>query len=193
MPDPAVRLHLVAPAAPVADLALCVAAACEAGDVASLLAAPDRISGLRELARQHDVALLTTDPRVALRLGCDGVEVGSRADYDDARAVLGFSHVVGAHCGSSRHLAMELADAGADYIAFSQGHDRPDAEPIIAWWSELFEIPCIAADPVAPPGLAALLSQRPDFIRPSDQMWRTDEDSRAIIAATMRAIVEWRE
>jgi thiamine-phosphate pyrophosphorylase len=191
MPEPAVRLHLVAPPAAGADIAPCFAAACETGDVASLLAAPELIPALGDLARRHDVALLTTDPEAALRLGCDGVETLSRGDYDKARAALGFSRIAGAHCGSSRHLAMELADAGADYIAFSQGDVSPDAEPIIAWWSGLFEIPCIAADPVAPPGLAALLSQRPDFIRPADGMWRSPDDSRAVIRATMRAIAEW--
>src|SRR5205823_348615 len=138
MPEPAVRLHLVAPPSPGTDIALCFAAACETGDVASLLAGSDLVPNLRDLARQFDVALITVDPQAALNLGCDGVETSSREDYDKARAVLGFSHIVGAHCGSSRHLAMEHADAGADYIAFSQGHDQHDAGPIIAWWSELF-------------------------------------------------------
>jgi thiamine-phosphate pyrophosphorylase len=186
------RLHLVAPFAPASDVARCFAAACEAGDVASLLAAPELVPSLVETARQYDVAVLTTETEAARKLGCDGVEVASRQDYDAARGILGYNHIVGAYCGSSRHLAMELADAGADYIAFSQGHDRSGADPIIAWWSELFEIPCIAADPVEVPGLAALLSQRPDFIRPADTMWRSADDSRAIVTAVMQTIAEWR-
>jgi hypothetical protein len=44
---------------------------------------------------------------------------------------------------------------------------------------------------VAPDGLAALLSQGPDFIRPADEMWRTPGDSRAVISATMRVITGW--
>jgi thiamine-phosphate pyrophosphorylase len=191
MPDPAVRLHLITPSAGDAEIADCFIAACESGDVASLLAAPELVAALIEPARQYDVALLTTDATAARRLGCDGVEVASRQAYDLARDILGYSHIVGARCGSTRHLAMELADAGADYIAFEQAHDHPDAEPIIAWWSELFEIPCIAADPVDIPGIAAILSQRPDFIRPAEQMWRSPDDSRAVIGAMMRAIAEW--
>jgi thiamine-phosphate pyrophosphorylase len=190
MPQPVVRLHLVAPAAPAGEIAQSFAAACAAGDIASLLAPPELVPDLIEIARRHDVALLTTASEAALRLGCDGVEVASREDYDVARKILGFNHIVGARCRSSRHLAMELADAGADYIAFSQAHDRPGADPIIAWWSELFEIPCIAADPVEPPGIAVLLSQRPDFIRPADTMWRSVDDARDIIAATMRVIAD---
>jgi thiamine-phosphate pyrophosphorylase len=191
MPEPVVRLHLVAPAEPAAEVVQCFEAACEIGDVASLLAAPELIPGLFASARHHDVALLTTEAEAARSLGCDGLEVALRQDYDLARTILGYNRIVGGRCGSSRHLAMELADAGADYIAFSQAEERPGADPIIAWWSELFEVPCIAADPVEPSGLAALLAQRPDFIRPTDRMWRSADDSRNIIAATMRAIADW--
>src|SRR5947207_8479959 len=125
MSDPLVRLHLVVPAIGGAEAAACFAAACEAGDVASLLAGPGLVPSLSDIARQHDVALITTDAEAALRLRCDGVEIASRADYDKARGVLGFNRIVGAYCGASRHLAMELADAGADYVAFSQANDRP--------------------------------------------------------------------
>jgi thiamine-phosphate pyrophosphorylase len=191
MPEPAVRLHLVTPPTGGSTVALCFSAACEAGDVASVLAAPDIVPALIELAHKHDVALLTTEPEAVRRLGCDGIEVGSRQDYDAAREILGYNHIVGAHCGSSRHLAMDLADAGADYIAFSQIQDFSGAEPIIGWWSGLFEIPCISADPVEVSGIAAILSQRPDFIRPPDKMWQSADDSRAVISSTMKAIVEW--
>jgi thiamine-phosphate pyrophosphorylase len=185
-----VRLHLVAPAAPAADVAGCLAAACAAGDIASLLAPPLLVAALIDLARRHDVAILTTDAEAARRLDCDGVEVDSAEAYEAARALLGHSRIVGGRCEASRHLAMALAEAGADYVALAQAHDRPGVEPIIAWWSSLFEIPCIAADPVEPPGVAALLSQRPDFIRPADRMWRSADESRAIVAQTMKAIAE---
>jgi len=190
MAQPAVRLHLVAPAAPAAEVVQCFEAACETGDIASLLAAPELIPGLLASARQHDVALLTTEAEAARRLGCDGLEVTSRQDYDLARTILGYNRIVGGRCGSSRHLAMELADAGADYIAFSQADDRPEAEPIIAWWSGLFEVPCIAADPVGPEQLAALLMQQPDFIRPPDAIWTSPEEARRIVTELMQAIAE---
>jgi len=186
MPLP--RLHLVAPSLPAADLAACFAAACETGDVASIRVRPELVSSLLAIARDRDVALITTEAAAARKLGCDGVEVSSRADYDAARELLGYSHIVGAHCGSSRHRAMELADAGADYVAFAQGHDRPGVDPIVRWWSELFEIPCIAADPVEAQGLAALLSQQPDFIRPSNRMWQSADDARAVVGELVRAI-----
>ena len=183
------RLHLVVPETTDQHAQRCFAAACSAGDVASALAPGDLVAALVPLAVKHSVALLSMDEKHARN--CDGIEVTTRADYDHARKLLGPDKIIGALCGTSRHVAMDLAEAGADYVGFHQARLKPHDEPIIAWWSELFEIPCIAADPVAPPGLAALLSQRPDFIRPVDEMWRSPDDARAIIGATMRAIAEW--
>lgn len=72
---------------------------------------------------------------------------------------------------------MELAEAGADYVAFAQvGH-----VDLISWWAEIFEIPCIAADPAAPEDLDILLPHRPDFIRPDDAMWTSPEAARDIV------------
>ncbi len=100
---------------------------------------------------------------------------------------MGKDKIVGAYCAASRHLAMELAEEGADYVAFAQSEDRGE-EPIIAWWSDLFEIPCIAADPVAVENLAPLLTYNPDFIRPDDAMWASPAEARRIVAATMKAL-----
>jgi thiamine-phosphate pyrophosphorylase len=139
------------------------------------------------MGRRYGVALLTTDPEAAIRLEGDGVEVASLAAYDAARARLGTGHIVGAACGVSRHLAMELAERGADYVAFTQSADR-EREPIIRWWSELFEVPCIAADPVEPGAAEALLALEPDFIRPTDRMWHSPEEARSEITALTEAI-----
>jgi thiamine-phosphate pyrophosphorylase len=139
------------------------------------------------MGRRYGVALLTTDPEAAIRLKGDGVEVASLAAYDAARARLGTGHIVGAACGVSRHLAMELAERGADYVAFTQSADREE-EPIIRWWSELFEVPCIAADPVEPGEAEALLALEPDFIRPTDRMWHSPEEARSEITALTEAI-----
>ena len=76
---------------------------------------------------------------------------------------------------------------GADYIAFSQNAYAPK-EPIIGWWADLFEIPCVAFDPVEPKDLDILLPQNPDFIRPSDAMWASSEEATRVVAALMQRI-----
>ena len=181
----AIRLHLVVPPIDARLAADCLEAACEAGDVASALAPPGLVAELSPVASRHGCALITT--ALAAARGCDGIEVTDAEAYAVARKALGRDRIVGASCGTSRHLAMELAEEGADYIAFAQTEDHGE-EPIIAWWSSLFEIPCIAADPVAPENLAPLLTNNPDFIRPDDAMWASPGEARRIIAATMKAI-----
>src|SRR5258708_4733911 len=119
---PAPRLFLVAPGLPPALLADCLKAACAAGDVASLLVPLAAAPQIVPVARDLDVAVLATgEPRDCLRAGCDGVHAdGATADIANLRRALGNSGILGVYAGSSRHLAMEAADAGADYVAFDQ-------------------------------------------------------------------------
>ncbi len=182
------RLFLVAPELPAARLADCLAAACAAGDVASLVLPPSVAKEIAPLAQARSIAVLTTgDPRNAARLGCDGIHIDAAQDHvADARAAVGQDRIVGAFAGASRHFAMEAAEAGADYVAFAQTRRAPGGEPIVGWWSDLFEIPCVAFDPVEPGGLDILLPQNPDFIRPSDVMWESPAEARRIVAALMQ-------
>ena len=93
--------------------------------------------------------------------------------------------IVGAFCAASRHAAMQAAEDGADYIALSQNTYTP-SEPIIGWWADLFEIPCVAFDPVEVEKLDILLPQKPDFIRPSDAMWASSREAQRIVSELMQ-------
>jgi len=108
-----------------------LAAAFGAADLASVLIVPPAGRPLDAAAarplievaqRRGAAALVATDARLARSLGADGVHLGSPADpgdaYQAARAILGPSGVIGVDPGISRHDAMTLAEAGADYIAF---------------------------------------------------------------------------
>jgi thiamine-phosphate pyrophosphorylase len=180
---PAPRLFLVAPDLPPAHIAACLRAACEAGDVASLLVPLAAAREIVSAARPLDVAVLTTgEPREALRAGCDGLHVEAEdADYASLRAALGRNAILGAYVGGSRHLAMEAAEAGADYVAFDQ-HATLGGEPVIAWWSTLFEVPCVAFVAVTLQELDILLPQNPDFIRPDDAMWESAGEAARIVS-----------
>jgi len=174
------RLHLIAPEGlPAEQVTACVATACAAGDVASILLPASPAKAMVERLQQLSLAVLVKDdPQIATRSGVDGIEVADLEACRKARDLLGPDRIVGASCGASRHRAMELAEAGADYVAFAQGGH----EELIAWWSGIFEIPCIAADPVGPETLDILLPHRPDFIRPDDAMWTSPEAARNIVA-----------
>src|SRR5262245_42204111 len=78
---------------------------------------------LIETARRGGAAaLLAGDARLARSLGADGVHLAGVADlegaYREARGILGADGVIGVDPGISRHDAMTLAEAGADYVAF---------------------------------------------------------------------------
>ncbi len=184
------RLFLVAPELPAATLADCLAAACAAGDVASLLVPPSLAKEIAPIAQAKSVAVLTTgDPRNAARLGCDGIHIdATEQSVAEARAAIGKDRILGAFAGASRHFAMEAAEAGADYIAFAQNLRASGGEPILGWWTDLFEIPAVALDPVESGGLDILLPQNPDFIRPSDAMWDSPAEARRIVAALMQRL-----
>jgi thiamine-phosphate pyrophosphorylase len=175
----------------------CLAAALEAGDVAALLVRRDgpekdlvnMLEALAPLAQAHNVAVVVAGPdELAQRHGADGVEVTDRPAYDAARKRLGPSGIVGADCGASRHFAMEMAEAGADYVGLANGGEG--GLDLIAWWGELFEVPCVAIDPVDPDEAGALAGLGADFVRPAEAMWDGPERARDIVSRTLRAIEE---
>ena len=78
------------------------------------------IDSLKHIAQDRGVTfVLNDDPALAADTGCDGVHVGQEdATYGDARKAIGPDAIVGVTCHASRHLGMEAAEQGADYVAF---------------------------------------------------------------------------
>ena len=91
--------------------------------------------------------------------------------FAEAREILGERFLVGVDAGRSRDDAMTLAEAGADYIAFGippHVEDRVSAaerqEDLVSWWSELFEIPCVAFDAADAGAAVRLAGAGADFV-----------------------------
>lgn len=120
-----------------------------AGDTVIL----EAVAALKPVAQKHGVAVILNDsPDLAARSGCDGVHVGqSDASYAEARRVMGAGAMIGVTCHDSRELAMDAAEAGADYVAFGaffptstkETAHRPELE-ILTIWQETVETPCVA-------------------------------------------------
>jgi thiamine-phosphate pyrophosphorylase len=201
------RLYLVTPPAfePVA-FADRLAQALDAGDVACVQlrlkpAGDDAIrraaDALRPVAQQRGVAFLMNDrPDLALATGCDGVHVGQEdASYDEARRVLGLGRIVGVTCHASRHLAIDAAEAGADYVAFgaffpsASKEAKHRAEPeIIEWWSEIMTAPCVAIGGITPENCAPLVTARADFLAVIAAVWDHPQGPGAAVKAFAQAI-----
>ena len=120
----------------------------------------------------HDGAL---DGALARACGADGVHLGTTKDalaaYRNARGALGERAIVGVDPGLSRHDAMALAQAGADYVAFGAPAHLKDADKgrarrdeLIAWWGEIFQVPCVAFDVTTAAEAESLARDRADFI-----------------------------
>ena len=148
---------------------------------AARLAAP-----LQAICAAHDVAFIVNDSvALAKRLKADGVHLGQDdGSPKDARTELGREAQIGVTCHASRHLAMEAGEAGADYVAFgaffpSSTKDKGDAErpdpELLRWWSQLFEIPCVAIGGITPENCAPLVEAGADFLAVSHAVWGGDE------------------
>jgi thiamine-phosphate pyrophosphorylase len=161
-------------------------AALDGGDVAAFqLYLPDASDAalaraadtLRPLCQQRGVAfLLGGRPELAVTLDCDGVQVGIE-EYAGARRAVGPDRQVGVFSPASRHLAMEAAEAGADYVAF----DAAERE-LIEWWSGLFEVPCVAAGATLD-NARGLVAAGADFLAAGEAIWAHADGPEAAVRA----------
>ena len=204
----AARLYLITP--PVFEPAVFaerLKEALGAGDVASLQLRLKEVDDdtirraadvLRPIAQRHDVAFIMNDrPDLAQATGSDGVHVGQEdASYDDARRLLGPDKVVGVTCYASRHLAMEAAEKGADYVAFGgffpsptkQGRGLKNDPEIISWWSELMTVPSCAIGGITPQNCGALVAAGVDFLAVISAVWSHPAGPAAAVKEFARAI-----
>ena len=190
MSEPRCRLYLITPpkldAKPFAES---LKRALAGGDVASLqlrLKEADDNEILRTgevlmpVTQRANAAFIMNDrPDLAKKLGADGVHVGQEdASYADARAAMGPDRIVGVTCHNSRHLAIEAAEAGADYVAFGaffptatkDAKTRADLQ-IIQWWSETMVVPCVAIGGITVENCRPLIEAGANFLAVASGVW----------------------
>ena len=134
--------------------------------------------------------MLDGNAGLAAELGCDGVHLDRPEAYSGARRLLGGARMIGVSAGDSRHVAIEAAEDGADYVSFGpffpsttkQAPSLADAE-IVCWWSELMEIPCVAVGGLTPGNCRPLVEAGADFVAASGGVWNHSGGAAAAIAA----------
>jgi thiamine-phosphate pyrophosphorylase len=203
MPVPQCRLYLITPPA-IDDLAAfgrALGEALEAGDVGAvqlrLKDMPDEIVGaaahvLRPMCAARDIPLILNDrPDLAVRFGCDGVHIGQDdAPYAEARRIVGKDRIVGVTCHDSRHLAMDAAEAGADYVAFGaffptstkDAKTRAELE-VLEVWQQTMLTPCVAIGGITVANCRPLVTAGADFLAVSAGVWGFAEGPAAAVAA----------
>ena len=152
---------------------------------------------LRPVAQDRDVAFVINDrPDLARETGSDGVHVGQDdASYAEARALLGTDAIVGVTCKASRHLAIEAAEAGADYVAFGAFFGSTTKETsvqatpeILEWWSETTSVPCVAIGGITSDNCGPLVTAGADFLAVISAIWAHPSGSLTAMANFKSAI-----
>ena len=172
-----------------AAFAATLAAALDGGDVGCVQlrlkdAGDDAIrracDALRPVAHDRDIAFVLNDrPDLAAELGCDGVHVGQHdMSYGEAREAVGADAIVGVTCHGSYHLAMDAAEAGADYVAFGAFFPTTTkittggAElEILTLWQRAMLTPCVAIGGIKVDNCAALVTAGADFLAVASGVW----------------------
>jgi thiamine-phosphate pyrophosphorylase len=201
------RLYLVTP--PALDPALFaprLAEALDAGNVAAvqlrLKDATDAqwrgaVAVLKPVVQERGSAFMLNDRAdLAAELGCDGAHVGQQdMAAREARRILGPDRQLGVTCHDSRDLAMQAGEDGADYVAFGAFHptatkDAPTrADPaILAWWSDVMELPCVAIGGITAGNCAPLVQAGADFLAVVGAVWACPEGPAAGVRALETAI-----
>ena len=201
------RLYLITPPRldPVA-FADQFAAALDAGDVAAVqLRLKDvdddawrrAIDVLRPVTQSRGVAFLLNDRADLVReTGCDGAHVGQE-DFParEARALMDPDATLGVTCKGSRDLAMAAGEDGADYVAFgaffpsgTKEVSRTIDPEILAWWSELMELPCCAIGGITAANCPPLVQAGADFLAVVGAVWGHPDGPAAGVRALNAAI-----
>ena len=184
-----------------------LAAALDAGDVGAVqLRLKDvdddgwarAVEVLRPVAQSRDVAFLLNDRADLVRdTGCDGAHVGQDdMAVREARRIMGPDLMLGVSCHGSRELAMTGGEDGADYVAFgaffpsgTKTEAPVDAEPeVLAWWSEIMELPCVAIGGITAVNCAPLVQAGADFLAVVGAVWNHPEGPAAGVRAMNAAI-----
>lgn len=201
---PAPRLCLVTPGADDAvELWRLLEPALQAADIAAVLLRlpPLEPSGQGEFIKavapqvQHcAAALLVEGPAESVvHSVADGAHVMGEAEIRNAVCLLKPARIVGAGGLRTRHEAMVAGEVGVDYVLFGEpdeaGRQPPFAAVLerIAWWSEIFEIPCM--------GFAASLDQigdlsaaGADFVALCDRVWTDARGPAAVVLAAAQEL-----
>ena len=201
------RVYLITPPAfapaPFADR---LKAALDAGDVAAvqlrLKDAEDdawkrAIEALCPVTQSRGVAFLLNDRAdLVAPFGCDGVHVGQEdTPASQARVLIGPDRTLGVTCKGSRDLAMQAGDDGADYVAFGAFYPSTTKDvknfldpDILAWWSEMMELPSCAIGGITAENCAPLVKAGTDFLAVVGCVWNHPDGPAAGVKALNVAI-----
>ena len=168
-------------------------AAASGGDIASIVIAQNTLDETQFLALARPcveaaqsvgiAAIIAGDPRLANRMGSDGIQYGQDPDVI-AEAVERFAPkvMIGAGNVRTRHNALVIGELQPDYVMFGKpGGDTHDAPyhknlDLGEWWSAMIEIPCIVMGGKKLESVVTIAERGVEFAALSAAIFAPDED-----------------
>jgi thiamine-phosphate pyrophosphorylase len=197
---PVPRLYVVTPAVSDATaIAGALNAVLDTTDVAAVLLRLEdaderglinRVKAVAPAVQAAGTALLL-EGRAGLvaRAGADGAHLAGLDALQASVPMLKPKFIAGAGGLYSRHDAMVVAETGADYVMFGEpdvAGQHPSRDAVIeriAWWAEVFEIPCVGYA-ITLDAIDALVAAGADFVAVGNALF---EDPRGPQAAAAEA------
>lgn len=154
----------------------------------------DRVKAFAPAIQDAGAALLLDGHAdLVARGGADGAHLSHIDDMQEALTQLKPQRIAGFGRLESRHDAMSAGEAGADYVMFgdpdAQG-ERPSTEAIaerVAWWAEVFEIPCVAYA-TSLEECAEFAAAGADFVLVENMVWNDARGAGPALMDAMAAI-----
>lgn len=154
--------------------------ALDGGDVASVLLAQGSLDDepcetlFRPLVgpvQQAGAAVIIVGaPRVASRLGADGVQFSQDAEAVRDAERLRPALIIGSGNIRSRHQALIIGEAEPDYVMFGKPGDDTHRDPkprnleLGAWWASMIEIPAIVLGGTALESAVGVAKSQAEFV-----------------------------
>lgn len=139
---------------------------------------------VKKICAQNNCLFIVNDsPEIAWEVGAGGVHLGEGDGLvSEVRKKSPQNFVIGASCYNSRHLAMEAAEQGADYLAFgaffptSTKIVKAKAEiEILEWASEMLNVPIVAIGGINEKNAASLAKAGTDFVAVISSIWENKD------------------
>ena len=139
---------------------------------------------LRKICHDYNCLFFLNDSyQMALDVGANGVHLGAEdGSIKNARQNSSSNFLIGASCYDSRHLAMEAAEQGADYVSFgaffpsktkkSRGNPQPE---ILTWCEELMNIQSVAIGGIDDQNCGVLAKAGADLLAVISYVWQHPE------------------
>ena len=153
---------------------------------------------LKPICNKFDVPFILND-RLDLvnKIGADGVHLGEDdSSILDARKLLGSKAIIGASCYNSKHLAMQAAEQGANYVAFGAFFETKTKKAktkavmsLIEDWVLISDIPCVAIGGIDSKNCHELVKAGVDFIAVVGAIWNNIDSPRKAILNFKNIIV----